>query len=127
MPGYQVSPKGRTMAFERYVMALGLEEERYLERETVLGCQSAMDAIQPLVEQSPGGLFSFKPGWVHLLVNTLGLEVQLGGTPYANLPTPTPFWSPNSAMRQFSGLGASSLAYALGTYNILFVRSGTWS
>ena len=85
MPGYRVSPKGSTMAFERYVTALDLDERRFLERETVWGCRSAMDAIQLLVEQSPGGLFSLKPGWVHLLVDTLGVEVQLGGTPYATL------------------------------------------
>ena len=76
MPGYRISPKGSTMAFERYVTALDLDAERYLERETVLRCRSAMDAIQPLVEQSPGGLFALKPGWVDLLVDTLGVEVQ---------------------------------------------------
>ena len=114
------------MAFERYVTALGLDEGSFLERETVLGCRAAMDAIQPQVEQSPGGLFSLKPGWVHLLVDTLGVEVQLGGTPYAALPAPTPFWSSDSAMSRFSDLGASSLGYALATYNRLFVRTDTW-
>ena len=52
------------------------------------------DAIAKTLMEGPAtGLLALKSGWFDRFAETLGVEIEIGGTPFSSLPAPSRFYS----------------------------------
>ena len=79
-----------------------------------------------LLEGPATGLLALKSGWGDLFAETLGVEIEIGGTPFSSLLTPSRFYSHREELRLFNSPGIMDLDVAIDMHRSFLIRGDVW-
>ena len=123
--GSGVSSGGHRVAWERFVCPHATRDspdetaamERYGE---------ALREVLPHHPHNPTQLLGLKSGWVDLLIDNFGVEIEIGNNPCSSLPSPSHLFCSNNGMDKFNTPGVQTLEDALHMYSKFFIRGDAW-